>query len=492
MKRSTLLSVSGALILAAATLDGVQQEEFERYFADATLRVDFHHTGDSEREQISLDRLYRQGRWAGSRHHLVDRQDLGAYRVSLRDEGDGSVLFARTFDSYFGEYRTTAPASEGVSRTYHESVLLPMPLRPAVLTISVRPPAADSRDLLTLSVDPESAAIAAEPPARGVTVIDSHIGGEPRQTLDIAIVGEGYGANDVETFRKDLERFTNTLFRYQPYDGLRPKISIRGVVRISAESGCDEPGRGVWRDTALGASFSSLGSPRYLLTEDNRSLRDIAANVPYDTLVIMVNHTRYGGGGLYGTYCVFTAHNRWSDYLLVHEFGHSFGGLADEYYTSAVAYTDFYPSGTEPAQPNITALLDPDNLKWKDLVDEETPLPTPWSKDQFEAIEFPYQERRREFDARIAAASRSGASEEDIRRLSDAKDKLTVEAMEQVGKLLGDERFFRHVGAFEGAGYAANGLYRPMADCLMFSRGARGFCAVCQRALAETVLRFAE
>ena len=494
MPRTTLrIVVLGAVLITSSwTLDGTEPTSFERHFLDATLRVDFYHAGDAEQEQISVDQLYRQGRWAGSRRHLVDQEGLGSYRVAMFDNGNVSLLYSRTFDRYFGEYRTTAPASEGVPRTYHESVLVPMPNRPVVLRISVHRPGAESRDLLMLPVDPESGAISAEPPAHGVTVIDAAVGGEPHRTLDVAVVGEGYSTSDVAIFREDLEHFTNVLFRYQPYDALRSRISVRGVVKASAESGCDEPGRGVWRDTALGASFGSLGSPRYLLTEDNRALRDIAANVPYDTLIIMVNHSRYGGGGLYGTYCVFTAHNRWSDYLLVHEFGHSFAGLADEYYTPSVAYTDFYPRGTEPAQPNITALLDPDKLKWKDLVADATPLPTPWNKERFEAIEFPYQQRRREFDAKIAEASRAGATEEAIRTLSDSKEKLTVEVMEQVDTLLREEKFSDQVGAFEGAGYAATGLYRPMVDCLMFSRGAQGFCKVCRRALAETVQRLAE
>jgi hypothetical protein len=484
--------LGAAVVTSSLTLDGAEQTRFDEYFTNATLRVDFYHAGNAEREQVTLDRLYRQGPWAGSRRHLVDRGALGAYRIAVYDDSDGSLLYSRTFDSYFGEYRTTAPATQGIARTFHESMLVPMPLRPAVVRISVRHAGDTSRDLLAVAVDPDSETISAEPPARDVTVVDAALGGEPHATLDVAVVGEGYTESELATFREDLARITEVLFRYQPYDALRPRISVRGVIRASAESGCDEPGRGVWRDTAVGASFDSLGSPRYLLTEDNRSLRDIAANVPYDTLVIMVNHRRYGGGGLYGTYCVFTAHNRWSDYLIVHEFGHSFAGLADEYYTPAVAYSDFYPRGTEPVQPNLTALLDPDNLKWKDLVAGTTPLPTPWNKDQFEAIEFPYQVRRREFDAEIAAASRAGASEEEIRKLSDAKDRLTVEVAEQVHTLLREEPFSSEVGAFEGAGYAATGLYRPMADCLMFSRGAPGFCKVCQRTLAETVDRFAE
>jgi hypothetical protein len=194
MPRTTLrIVVLGAVLITSSwTLDGTEPTSFERHFLDATLRVDFYHAGDAEQEQISLDQLYRQGRWAGSRRHLVDQEGLGSYRVAMFDNGNGSLLYSRTFDSYFGEYRTTAPASEGVPRTYHESVLVPMPNRPAVLRISLHRPGAESRDLLTVPVDPESGAISAEPPAHGVTVIDAAVGGEPHRTLDVAVVGEGY------------------------------------------------------------------------------------------------------------------------------------------------------------------------------------------------------------------------------------------------------------------------------------------------------------
>ncbi len=190
------------------------------------------------------------------------------------------------------------------------------------------------------------------------------------------------------------------MFSQEPFRSSRDRFNVRGVWAASNESGADEPARGIWRDTAIGTRFDSLGSERYLLTEDNRSLRAIAAHVPYDTLYVMVNTPRYGGGGIYNLFCTFTTDNQWSPYVFLHEFGHSFAALADEYYSSDVAYTDFFPRGVEPIEPNITALLDPKALKWADLATPGTPIPTPWGKAEFDAAEVAYQKRREDPERR--------------------------------------------------------------------------------------------
>jgi hypothetical protein len=321
------------------------------------LRVAFCQVGNAATELVSLDRLIRQGTWAGPRTGLIDPFRLGRYAVELRDSASDQLLFERGFDSYFGEYRTTEAARGGRARAYHNSMLVPMPRGPAVLVISARAAGAPSVELLRQPIDPASPEIAAEAPAPDAIVVEAHSGGDPHRTLDIAIIGEGYLSSEAAQFREDLARVTGVLLGFEPYASYRDRIAVRGVLVPSASSGIDEPSRGRFRSTAVNATFDSLGSERYLLTEDNRTLRDVAANVPYDVLIIMVNHERYGGGGIYNAYSTFTAHSPWSDYLLLHELGHSFAGLADEYYTSDVAYSEFYPPGTEPAEPNITALL---------------------------------------------------------------------------------------------------------------------------------------
>jgi hypothetical protein len=482
-RRITASLTTIVLVSAAVAAAG----NFNASFENATLRVDFHQYGNAETEGMAVDRLIRQGAWAGPVDRLIDPIPNGIYLVRVSEPGAGRTLFEQGFDSTFGEYRTTAPARDGVVRVYHETVLLPYPRKPVRITLSSRPEGGPETALLELTVDPAAIEIAREAPAPGAVVVDGHIGGDPHRCLDIAFVGEGYGGDEIETFRTDVKRFTKLMLSEEPYASLRDRINIRGVLVPSADSGVDEPTKGVWRSTSLGASFNSFSSPRYLLTESNRSVRDVAANVPYDTLVIMVNHDRYGGGGLYNRFCTFTAHGPFAGYLLMHEFGHSFGGLADEYYTSSTAYTDFYSQDVEPVAPNITALLEPGALKWADLVTPGTELPTVWNKDEYDEADLAYQAERRKLNAEIAEAARSGASAAEIDRLQRAEDRHALTRVAAVDEFMEAGGLVGIVGAFEGAGYVSSGLYRPAVDCLMFSRGVKPLCPVCRRAVLERI-----
>jgi hypothetical protein len=463
---------------------------FEDSFEDATLRIDYHHTGNAEEEIVAIDRLYRQGAWAGPLTRLIEGFPYGRYRVQAHDAENGALLFSKGFDSYFGEYRTTAAAAGGTMKTYHESVLLPFPKRPLRVTLTAHRRDGTSHQLLDTVVDPSSIEIATEPPVDNAVVVESHISGDPHEVLDIAFLGEGYTVGELEIFETDLNRATEIFLGHAPFSAHRGRISIRGVVVPSAGSGCDEPTRGAFRSTALGATFNSLGSERYMLTEDNRAVRDVAANVPYDALVIMVNHDRYGGGGIYNLFCTFTAHSEWADYLLLHEFGHSFAGLADEYYSSSVAYNDFYPRGQEPEEANITALLDPDQLKWRDLVDPDTELPTPWEKEGYDREDAAYQEERKLLHEKIAEASTSGAPAAKIAELEDNEARHAAIHAQWAEEYLARSKWAGKVGAFEGAGYSSTGLYRPALDCLMFSRRVQPFCPVCERAVEAMILSY--
>ena len=484
--------IFGIALSALAASGAHATSPFDQHFENATLRIDFHHTGNEVEEQVSVDRLYRQGQWAGSRSRLADVLPIGGYLVQGRDSGSHELLVSKSFDSYFGEYRTTAAAAAGTLRTYHESVLLPFPKRPMTVSLTARRRDGSSVKLLEFEVDPPSLEISREPPSANILVVESHVGGPPSTVVDIAVLGEGYTQSEIEIFKTDLANATSSLLAQAPFAFHRDRISIRGVLAISADSGCDEPTRDVYRGTALGVTFNSLGSERYLLTEDNRSLRDIAANVPYDALIIMVNHDRYGGGGIYNLFSTFTAHSKWSDYLLLHEFGHSFAGLADEYYSSSVAYNDFYPQGYEPVEPNITALLDPDDLKWKDLIDEGTEVPTPWEKEGYDLEGTTYQKERTALNEAIAEAARAGMPEERIVELREKEERHAAANAEWARQYLAGSQWAGKVGAFEGAGYSSTGLYRPMLDCLMFSRRMQPFCGVCERSVEAMILRYSE
>ena len=203
--------------------------------------------------------------------------------------------------------------------------------------------------------------------------------------------------------------------------------------------------------------------PRYVLTFDNRSFRDVASFAPYDHVEILTNSKTYGGGGIFNLYSTVAADSLWSPYVFVHEFGHHFAGLADEYYTSDVAYVPA-ADRVEPWEPNVTALKDPAELKWKDLVTPGTPLPTPWSKEAFEKVSREFQKRRRQIRAE--------------NRPEEEMDRLFLEEQAIETKLLSSDPNAGKVGAFEGAMYEAAGYYRPQIDCIMFSRNDVPFCAV--------------
>jgi hypothetical protein len=490
MKRLLAVAVLAALIAGCARAQ--KGPSFDAWFVDKTMRVDYFHAGSSSEETITLDQVYDQGIWAGSRSRLIDPFNLGRYSVKVTDEASGTLIFSKGFDSYFGEYKTSDPALQGVRRTYHESALLPYPKKPVRFTVEGKDRQNAYKVLFSQTIDPAALTVIREALVPGVQVFEVLKSGDPRRKVDVAIIAEGYTAEEEAKLRADLDRFTAVFFKLEPYRSHRDKFNITGVFKASAESGCDEPSHGSFKATALGATFDSLGSERYLLTEDNKSLRDIAAHVPYDALYIMVNHKRYGGGGIYNLYCTFTTDNQWYEYLFLHEFGHSFAGLGDEYYTSQVAYNEFYPKGVEPAEPNITALLKPGTVKWGSLVSPGIGLPTLWEKAEFDAMDNAYQKVRAETNARIAALKRGGAAAADIARAEEESERMSREHADKVDAFLRASRFWGKVGAFEGAGYAAQGLYRPELDCLMFTKGTKPFCKVCEAAVLKTILYYAD
>jgi hypothetical protein len=424
MKLIATMVTCALLAIAAPPLTASEDLVFDDYFIDKTLRIDYHHWGDATTDAASLDEVYRYGTWAGSLRNLIDELDYGAYYHKIYDAASGRLLYSRGFDSYFKEYQTSSKAKDGVVRVFHESAIVPCPRNEVVFVLEKRQKDGGMSEVYRCRIDPNDLSVITERgPDPTVKVYRSLTSGDSHVKADVAIVAEGYTADDQEKFEKDLERFTAAFFKAEPCRSHRDRFNIYGVFKPSAQSGCDEPRHGQFRDTAVEATFNSMGSERYLLTEDNRALRDIARHVPYDALYIMVNHHRYGGGGIYNFYCTFTSDNQWSEYLMVHEFGHSFFGLADEYYTSDTAYDDFYPAGYEPSEPNITALLDPSNLKWKHLVSEGIEIPTKWEKAGYDEADLKWQKERRRLNDRVADLRRTGAPDVEVKAAEEEYDR---------------------------------------------------------------------
>jgi IgA Peptidase M64/Peptidase M64 N-terminus len=439
-----------------------------------TLRLDYFHTGGPKSgETVSLDRVVNDGPWPGSRSRLVDATNLGKYLFEVHESASGRLLYSRGFASVYGEWETTAEVKT-IHRTFHESLRFPWPRRPVRVTLKKRQADNSFAPIWSSDVDPGSRFVNAAPRAatsgRVWTLFENGPAGEK---VDLLVISEGYTEAQLPKFRRDAERLVNALFAEEPFRSRKQDFNVRGLDGPSTESGVNRPNAGVFRRTPVSAEYNIFDSERYVLTLDNRALRDIASAAPYEFIEILVNERTYGGGGIFNDQATASVDSAFSEYVFVHEFGHHFAALADEYYTSDVAYETGGPQKQEPWEPNVTALADPATLKWRDLVTPGTPLPTLWEKEEFERHSRAIQERRR-------AIRKRNAPEEEM-------DALFREQRDWEEKFLAGMKFSKAVGAFEGASYEPRGLYRPQADCIMFTRDRVGFCRVCQRAIGRII-----
>jgi hypothetical protein len=438
-----------------------------------TMRVDYYHTGNDHEERFSLDRVVIEPLpWPGNLSKAIDQTDRGKYFFKVVDATSGRVLYSRGFSSVYGEWETTAEA-KAINRTFSESLRFPSPDMPVKITLAKRDAKNRFVDIWTLTVDPADKFVTRQSASHDVgKLIKLHDAGQPADKLDLLILGDGYTAAERGKFENDAKRMVGVLFTTSPFKERERDINVWGLVPPAAESGISRPSDRLYRRSPIGASYDSFDSERYILTLENRTLRDIAANAPYEVIEILTNSKTYGGGGIFGQYSTAAVGNQWAPYLFIHEFGHHLAGLADEYYTSDVAYLP-PAERVEPWEPNATALLDPSALKWKDLVEPGTPIPTPWPKEQFERNAKEGQERRRAIRAAHRPESEMNA--------------LFLQELARDTALLGSGPYGKKAGAFEGANYEAKGYYRPQADCIMFSRDDVGFCQVCRRAIEGIV-----
>jgi hypothetical protein len=439
------------------------------FAAPQTMRVDFYHTGNAKEERYSLDRIVIEPLpWPGNPSRPIDDTNRGKYLFEVVDAVSGKPLYSRGFSSIYGEWETTAEAKE-MDKTFAESLRFPAPETPVRIVVKKRDARNVFKDAWTLKLDPSDKFIArgADPVDAG-PLIKLHESGDPAKKLDVLILGDGYTARERAKFERDARRLVAVLLATSPFKERRGEINIWGLSPAAPRSGVSRPSQHIYRRTPVGATYDAFDSERYVLTFENKAFRDIAANAPYEVVEILVNSATYGGGGIYGLYSTVAADSVWAGYIFVHEFGHHIAGLADEYYTSDVAYLPA-ADRVEPWEPNATALLDPAALKWKDLVTPGTPVPTPWPKEEFEAYTKEIQQKRRA----IRAANRPESEMDALFREEEKRDTALLNEGAHAGK----------VGAFEGANYEARGSYRPQADCIMFTRDNVPFCVVCRRAI---------
>ncbi len=421
--KKIILSLTMAVICTAV----YAQINFDDYFINKTMRIDYFHSGNSEFEFYSIDEIIEEPYWGGSKKNLIDIFNYGKYKFNVYDIANNTLIYSRSYSTLFAEWTTTEEA-KNTNRSYVETIVFPYPKKDIRIEFFSRDKNNKWNKKFEYVITPDNYFISKERKHKA-DVFTIHESGDASQKLDIVIIPDGYTENEKQKFKDDCQRFASYLLNCSPFKENKNLINIRAVEAISEESGTDIPGENIWKNTAINTSFYTFNTERYLMTNDNKSVRDYASNTYYDQIYILVNTKMYGGGSIYNYYSVCVSDNKFSDYIFIHEFGHGFAGLADEYYTSDVAVQEFYPFNIEPWEPNITTLIDFDS-KWKHLLTTDVPIPTPVT-----------------------------------------------------------EEFKNATGVFEGAGYSAKNIYRPAIDCTMKSIVYDNFCPVCQDAIIR-MLKF--
>lgn len=404
-----------------------------------TLRADYVFSGTDKATEISLGRLYSFDGWAGRRVNLDNVPVKGNGQISMTDVATGRVIYMQSFSSLFQEWKTTEEATR-VRKAFENTFLLPMPADKAIVKVELYDFFGNVSASLSHIVDPSDILIRhiKPQPAPHRYLLQS---GSPDEKIDVAIVAEGYTAEEAENFYRDAQTAVDAILAHAPFGEYKDRFNFVAIALESEDSGVSVPREGLWKNTAVGSNYDTFYSDRYLTTSCVWKMHDALCGIPYEHLVILANTDTYGGGGIYNSYTLTTARHKDFRPVVVHEFGHSFAGLADEYYYDD-QFVEYYYSESEPWEQNITTLYDFES-KWDDMLPKVISIPTEVDGDVWEKI-------------------RNGASMESL------------------------------VGVYEGAGYQSKGVYRPYPDCRMKTNAADAFCPVCQRAIARIISFYTE
>jgi hypothetical protein len=416
------------ILLALFIIISVQlnaQVDFDKYFTTKTLRFDYTRAGYKDGNYLFFEQLKEEPYWSGSKNSLIDKFDYGHYKYLVFDAASNELIYSRGYNTLFDEWQTTDEAKK-ISRSFYETVVFPFPLNKVRVELYERNAKGEFVKQFEMIVDPQDKFIRREKPLDYpvLKVVDN---GDPSNKVDIVFLPDGYTKDEMELFKKDVKTYSDYIFGCSPYKENKEKINIWAVLAPSMESGVDNPGTGTWKNNLLGMSYYTQDVERYLMSLDIKTIRDVAALAPYDNICIISNSSQYGGGAIYNYYTSFPNKNTNGAYLIVHEFGHHFCALGDEYYSSEVGVEEYYKLDVEPYEPNLTTLVNFDK-KWKNMMDKDTPIPTP----------------------------------------------STVE-------------YKNTLGVFEGGGYESKGVYRPKQDCTMKTISYDNFCPVCTKAIIQMI-----
>ena len=418
-------------LLCLIAVSSTRAQVFADHFADKTLRVDYIFNGNASGQAICLDGLSALPTWAGRKHHLAELPLQGNGQIIMRNAASGKTIYTTSFSSLFQEWLETDEA-QNVTKGFENTFLLPYPLQPVEIEITLLDPRRNVRASMKHIVHPNDVLIE----QKGNSHITPHKyllhNDSPEKCINVAILAEGYTLQEMQTFYEDADIACKSIFDHEPFKSMKKRFNVVAVASPSTDSGVSVPRLNEWKHTAFGSHFSTFYSDRYLTTSRVKAIHDALAGIPYEHIIILANTEEYGGGGIYNSYTLTTAHHPMFRPVVVHEFGHSFGGLADEYFYDNDVMTDTYPLDIEPWEQNISTQVD-FAAKWKDMLSENTPVPTP----------------------------------------ADVSENYPT-------------------GVYEGGGYSAKGIFRPAENCRMRTNEYPAFCLVCQRALRRIIEFYTE
>lgn len=418
-------------LLCLIAVSSTRAQVFADHFADKTLRVDYIFNGNASGQAICLDGLSALPTWAGRKHHLAELPLQGNGQIVMRNAASGKTIYTTSFSSLFQEWLETDEA-RNVTKGFENTFLLPYPLQPVEIEITLLDPRRNVRASMKHIVHPNDVLIE----QKGNSHITPHKyllhNDSPEKCIDVAILAEGYTLQEMQAFYEDADIACKSIFDHEPFKSMKKRFNVVAVASPSTDSGVSVPRLNEWKHTAFGSHFSTFYSDRYLTTSRVKAIHNALAGIPYEHIIILANTEEYGGGGIYNSYTLTTAHHPMFRPVVVHEFGHSFGGLADEYFYDNDVMTDTYPLDIEPWEQNISTQVD-FAAKWKDMLSENTPVPTP------------------------------------------------AEVSENYP-----------TGVYEGGGYSAKGIFRPAENCRMRTNEYPAFCPVCQRALRRIIEFYTE
>lgn len=428
-------------IIATLTFGYANAQKFDDYFENKTLRLDYIFAGDSATQAIYFEQAFSMSQWAGRRDRLAEKFLQGNGQITVRDHEKGNIIYINTFSTLFQEWQSTEEATK-VRKAFETSYIVPYPKRPIDITVTLTDVHNKVSSELTHTIDP--ADILIRPIGdNGIPFKYIMKNGSIDNCVDIAIVAEGYTETEMEKFYTDAQRATDAIFGHEPFKSMRNRFNVAAVASPSLDEGPCIPREGKWKRSATNSHYDTFYSDRYLMTSDIHKVYDILSGVPFEHIIVLVNSSTYGGGGIYNQITLSTSDHSTFKQVLVHEFGHSYGGLGDEYYYDD-QYSSMYPADTEPWEPNLTTLVD-FKSKWADLVPANTPIPTP------------------------------PADIPDFRTIKP-DDKKGWKAINEATQV---------VGVFEGGGYQTKGVYRPAQECRMKINEVEHFCPVCSRAIVR-------